>query len=129
VRPDIENRIKAGQVRALFDTHVKRFEEGRVIVSNHSGEMSLPTDQVFALTGYHPDFSFLRSLGITLDPETNKPAMDAQTHESNVPGIYLAGVVIGGNHTSEIFIENGRFHGKQIIAALTGGRLQSTTGV
>jgi thioredoxin reductase (NADPH) len=115
-------------VRALFDTHVKRIEEGRVIVSNHSGEVSLPADQVFALTGYHPDFSFLRSLGITLDPETNKPAMDAQTHESNVPGIYLAGVVIGGNHTSEIFIENGRFHGKQIIAALTGGRLPSTTG-
>ncbi len=57
VRPDIENRIKAGQVRALFDTHVKRFEEGRVIVSNHSGEMSLPADQVFALTGYHPDFT------------------------------------------------------------------------
>jgi bacillithiol disulfide reductase len=129
VRPDIENRIKAGQVRALFDTHVKRIEEGRVVVQNHSGEMSLPADQVFALTGYHPDFSFLRSLGITLDPETNKPAMNPQTHESNIPGIYLAGVVIGGNHTSEIFIENGRFHGKQIIAALTGGHLHSMSSV
>jgi thioredoxin reductase (NADPH) len=129
VRPDIENRIKAGQIRALFDTHVKRIEEGRVIVSNHNGESSLAACQVFALTGYHPDFQFLRSLGITLDPETNKPSMDPQTHESNVPGIYVAGVVIGGNHTSEIFIENGRFHGKQIVAALTGGRLHSTTGV
>ena len=129
VRPDIENRIKAGQVRALFDTHVKRIEEGRVIVSNHSGESSLPAVQVFALTGYHPDFSFLRSLGIALDPETNKPTMNPQTHESNVPGIYVAGVVIGGNHTSEIFIENGRFHGKQIVAALTGSRSSSATGV
>ena len=124
MRPDIENRIKAGQIHALFDTEVKRIEPGRVVVSNHAGEKILPADQVFALTGYHPDFAFLRSLGISLDPETNKPSMNPQTHESNVPGIYVAGVVIGGNHTSEIFIENGRFHGKQIIAALTGGRMQ-----
>ncbi len=129
VRPDIENRIKSGQIRALFETEVKRIEEGRVIVVNRSGESSVPADQVFALTGYHPDFQFLRSLGITLDPETNKPVMDSQTHESNVPGIFVAGVVIGGNHTSEIFIENGRFHGKQIVAALTGGRLHSNAGV
>jgi thioredoxin reductase (NADPH) len=120
VRPDIENRIKAGQIRALFETDVKRFEPGRVWVSNHAGEYSLPAVQVFALTGYHPDFGFLRSLGISLDPATNRPTMDPQTHESNVPGIFLAGVVIGGNHTSEIFIENGRFHGKQIVAALAG---------
>ena len=59
-------------------------------------------------------------MGIDLDPATNKPAINTNTLQSNVPGIYLAGVVIGGNHTSEIFIENGRFHGKQIIAALTG---------
>jgi thioredoxin reductase (NADPH) len=118
VRPDIENRIKAGQVCALFNTEVKKIDPGHVTVSNSSGEKILPADQVFALTGYHPDFEFLRSLGITLDPKTNKPSMSPQTHESNVAGIYLAGVVIGGNHTSEIFIENGRFHGKQIIASL-----------
>jgi len=125
VRPDIENRIKAGQIRALFETHVKRIEPDRVWVANQVGEFSLPAVQVFALTGYHPDFEFLRSLGVVLDPATNKPKMDPQTHESNVPGIFLAGVVIGGNHTSEIFIENGRFHGKQIIGALTGAKLQS----
>ena len=129
VRPDIENRIKAGQIRALFETEVKRIEEGRVIVSNSSGESVVPAYQVFALTGYHPDFQFLKSLGIALDPQTNKPSMNAQTHESNVPGIYVAGVVIGGNHTSEIFIENGRFHGKQIVAALAGGRLHSASGI
>jgi thioredoxin reductase (NADPH) len=125
VRPDIENRIKAGQIRAMFETAVTRIEPSRVLVSNHSGETVVPAAQVFALTGYHPDFQFLRSLGISLDPATNRPAMDATTHESNVPGIFLAGVVIGGNHTSEIFIENGRFHGKQIIAALTGHPLPS----
>jgi len=123
VRPDIENRIKAGQIQAFFDTEVKRIEPGRVIVSNHVGEKAIHANQVFALIGYHPDFEFLRSMGISLDPQTNKPSMNPQTHESNVPGIYVAGVVIGGNHTSEIFIENGRFHGKQIVAALTGGSI------
>ena len=87
----------------------------------------MPARRVFALTGYHPDFTFIESLGVQLDPETRKPALDPDTLESNVPGIYLAGVVIGGRHTSEIFIENGRFHGKQIINALTGkGRAEAT---
>ena len=120
VRPDIENRIKANQIRALFETHVLRFEKGAVYVTGPGGEETLPAVQVFALTGYHPDFTFLRRLGVELDPATNKPNLNPQTLESNVPGLYLAGVVIGGNHTSEIFIENGRFHGKQIVAALTG---------
>ena len=126
VRPDIENRIKAGQIRAFFNTEVRRIEQDCVWVSNRAGEQAIPADQVFALTGYHPDFSFLRSLGITLDPATNKPSMNPQTHESNVPGIFLAGVVIGGNHTSEIFIENGRFHGKQIVGALTDHPIPAT---
>jgi thioredoxin reductase (NADPH) len=120
VRPDIENRIKAGQIKALFNTHVVRITPEFVHVVGPGGEAALPAVEVFALTGYHPDFDFLRQLGVKLDPETNKPALDPQTLESNVPGLYLAGVVIGGKHTSEIFIENGRFHGKQIIAALTG---------
>jgi thioredoxin reductase (NADPH) len=126
VRPDIENRVKAGQIQALFDTQVLRFEPGAVHVRTPEGERVLQAVQVFALTGYHPDFTFLRGLGVRLDPETNKPSLDPQTLESNVPGLYLAGVVIGGNHTSEIFIENGRFHGKQIVAALTGTPLSAS---
>jgi thioredoxin reductase (NADPH) len=118
VRPDIENRIKAGQIKALFDTRVKTITPDEVIVENGAGEKRIPAKQVFALTGYHPDFAFMESIGIKLDPKTRKPAMDPATHQSNVPGIYLAGVVIGGLHTSEIFIENGRFHGKQIAQAL-----------
>jgi bacillithiol disulfide reductase len=125
VRPDIENRIKAGQVCALFETRVLCFEPDGVRVVGPNGEQTLPAVQVFALTGYHPDFSFLRQLGVELDPATNKPKLDPTTLECNVPGLYLAGVVIGGNHTSEIFIENGRFHGKQIAAALCGQPLAS----
>jgi thioredoxin reductase (NADPH) len=120
VRPDIENRIKAGQVQGLFSTRVKRITEDDVIVENADGEKRLPARQVFALTGYHPDFSFIESLGVRLDRETRKPELDPRTLESNIPGIYLAGVVIGGRHTSEIFIENGRFHGKVIVDAIHG---------
>ena len=118
VRPDIENRIKAGQVKALFETLVKQITKDDAVVENGAGEKRLPARQVFALIGYHPDFAFIEKLGVQLDPESRKPAFDPNTLESNVPGIHLAGVVIGGRHTGEIFIENGRFHGKQIIEAL-----------
>ena len=118
VRPDIENRIKGEQVKALFNTNVKKITPDEVIVANGAGEKRLPAKQVFALTGYHPDFAFIESLGVKLDPQTKKPAQNPETLESNVPGVYLAGVVIGGLHTGEIFIENGRFHGKQIVNAL-----------
>jgi len=89
-------------------------------VRNGGAEKRLPAKQVFALTGYHPDFAFIEDLGVQLDPETRKPTIDPSTLESTVPGIHLAGVVIGGRFTGEIFIENGRFHGKQIIEALKG---------
>ena len=125
VKPDIENRVKAGQIQALFETQVKEITPKEVIVSNTAGERRLPAKQVFALTGYHPDFSFIQSLGVHLDPVTCKPSLDPNTLESNIPGIHLAGVVIGGRHTGEIFIENGRFHGKQIIEALASRRLKA----
>jgi thioredoxin reductase (NADPH) len=120
VKPDIENRIRAGEIRAMFHSHVVGFEPGKVLVKNGRSEESVPASQVFALTGYHPDFAFLEKLGIRLATTNRKPAIDPETLESNIPGIYLAGVVIGGDDTSHIFIENGRFHGRQIIAAITG---------
>lgn len=118
VRPDIENRIKAGQVKAMLSTRVEEITRGEVLVENHARSERIPAKQVFALTGYHPDYSFMESMGVKLDPESKKPELNPNTLESNVPGIHLAGVVIGGRKTGEIFIENGRFHGKQIIAAL-----------
>jgi thioredoxin reductase (NADPH) len=124
VRPDIENRVKAGQIPMHFSSTVKEIKPEALIIESPEGIKSLPARQVFLLTGYHPDFEFIESLGVKLDPKTKKPEMDPETHESNVPGVYLAGVVIGGRHTSEIFIENGRFHGKQIALALSGRRAQ-----
>jgi len=120
VRPDIENRIKAGQVKALFETRVKEITKDEVVIESGAGEERLPARQVFALTGYHPDYAFIESLGVQLDPESRKPKLHPKTLESNVPGIHLAGVVTGGRHTGEIFIENGRLHGKQIIEGLKG---------
>ncbi len=118
VRPDIENRIKAGQIKALLNTRVEEITKDEVLVENHAQTKRIPAKQVFALTGYHPDYSFMEGMGVRLDPETKRPALDPKSLESNVPGIHLAGVVIGGRHTGEIFIENGRFHGKQIVEAL-----------
>jgi thioredoxin reductase (NADPH) len=120
VRPDIENRIKAGQIFALLDARVDEITRDGVVMEQHSQTKNLPAKQVFALIGYHPDYSFIESLGVQLDPETRKPSLNPTTLESNVPGIHLAGVVTGGRHTGEIFIENGRLHGKQIIAGLAG---------
>jgi thioredoxin reductase (NADPH) len=120
VKPDIENRIAAGEIKALFGTHALRIEPGEVWLKNGGAERAIPAAQVFAMTGYHPDFEFLERQGIRLDPKTRRPACNPETLESNVPGIFLAGVVVGGLETSDIFIENGRFHGRQIVAALAG---------
>ena len=118
VRPDIENRIKAGQIQALLSARVEEITKDEVVIEQHAQTKKIAAKQVFALTGYHPDFSFIEGLGVRLDPESRRPALDPNTLESNVAGIYLAGVVTGGRHTGEIFIENGRFHGKQIIQSL-----------
>lgn len=126
VRPDIENRIHAGEIQALFNTRVTAIEPGQMKLQTNGSERVLPADQVFAMTGYHPDFEFLVRLGIELAPEARRPRTNPETLETNVPGLHLAGVLIGGERTGEIFIENGRFHGKKIVAALTGARVAGT---
>lgn len=120
ILPDIENRIASGEVKAHFQTLVTEIKPSTIRIRNlATGEESeLPNDFVFALTGYHTDNDFLRSMGVEIDPETMKPSFDHETMESNARGIYLAGVVTAGKETGKIFIENGRFHGGQIINAL-----------
>jgi thioredoxin reductase (NADPH) len=119
VRPDIENRIKAGEIAAYFNSTVAEIGGDYVVVQNASGSVRLKNDFVFALTGYHPDYDFLRSVGIELSSEQMRPACDPENLESNVPGIYVAGVIVAGSRTNEIFIENGRFHGKLIANHLS----------
>ena len=119
IKPDIENRIKNGEVAAFFNTTVSEITEDAVTLQTPQGSRSLPNQFVFALTGYHPDFDFLQSLGVRLDEANARcPVCDPATLESNVPGIYLAGVVVAGERTNEIFIENGRFHGDLIARDL-----------
>jgi thioredoxin reductase (NADPH) len=116
ILPDIENRIKAGEVEAYFDSRVAAIREDTVELETPKGPKTLRNDFVFALTGYHPDFDLLSSLGVRMDNKDRCPECDPATLESNVPGIYLAGVIVAGSRTNEIFIENGRFHGRQIAA-------------
>ena len=124
IKPDIENRIKNGEITAYFETEVTAITEDDVTLSTPAGTRTLPNQFVFALTGYHPDFRFIESLGVRLDQDNARcPVCDPATLESNVPGIYLAGVVVAGERTNEIFIENGRFHGG-LIAKDLAAKLQ-----
>ncbi|MBV9265949.1 MAG: YpdA family putative bacillithiol disulfide reductase [Acidobacteriaceae bacterium] len=118
IKPNIENRIKSGEVKAYFRSSVKEIRQHDVVLDTAEGEVTLKNDFVFAMTGYRPDFEFMADHGIHLDPATSKPITDPQTLESEREGVYLAGVIVAGTHTNEIFIENGRFHGKVIAEAI-----------
>ena len=122
IKPDIENRIKNGEIKAYFESNVVEIQQDAVVVETPQGRVTLDNDFVFAMTGYHPDFDFLEALGIRFEGEDRLPVCNAVTLESNVPGIYLAGVIVAGSRTNEIFIENGRFHGRQIAAALASNK-------
>jgi thioredoxin reductase (NADPH) len=128
IKPDIENRIKSKEIRACFRSEVVEINPDSVVIQTPQGQETVRNDFVFAMTGYHPDFDFLKKLGVQLDGDDLLPLCDPTTNESNVAGIYLAGVIVAGSRTNEIFIENGRFHGKLITAALTA-KLKSTAAV
>jgi thioredoxin reductase (NADPH) len=118
IKPDIENRIKNEEIKAYFQSRVVEIAPDAVVVETPEGRIALKNDFVFAMTGYHPDFTFLEGLGVRFEGEDRLPVFNAETLESNVPGIHLAGVIVGGARTNDIFIENGRFHGLQIAKAL-----------
>ena len=118
IKPNIENRIKNGEIQAFFNSRVNEIQPKEVLLETPNGPVTLKNDFVFAMTGYRPDLEFLASLGIRLEPEAQKPRTNPETLESDRPGIFLAGVIVAGMHTNEIFIENGRFHGKKIAEAI-----------
>lgn len=118
IKPDIENRIAAGEIKAYFNTKVVEILPDTLTLATPEGQVSIANDFVFAMTGYHPDFTFLERLGVHFEGPDKCPRCNPDSLESNVPGIYLAGVIVAGSRTNEIFIENGRFHGRQIAVAL-----------
>ncbi|MFA6456657.1 MAG: YpdA family putative bacillithiol disulfide reductase [Bacteroidota bacterium] len=118
ILPDLENRIKEKSITALFNTQVLSIMENRVRLKNTDGEFEIENDFVFALTGYHPDYEFLRTCGIELNPEDNSPKRNPDTLETNVQGLYVAGSIVAGKNNNSIFIENGRLHGEIIVKGI-----------
>ncbi len=118
IRPNIENRIKNREIASYFHSRVLEILPDSIRLETPQGEVSLRNDFVFALIGYRPDLEFLNATGIVLEPDTLRPRTNPATLESDRAGIYLAGVIVAGMHTNEIFIENGRFHGRLIAESI-----------
>jgi thioredoxin reductase (NADPH) len=119
VKPDIENRIKEGSIEAIYNAEITQIRETEIVIRTPEGERTLDNDFVLALTGYRPNFSFLQTLGVELSDDGNYfPTYDPDTMESNVPGLYLAGVICGGMETHKWFIENSRIHAEIITGAI-----------
>lgn len=116
IKPDIDNRIKEGEIKAFFGSELMKIKERSVVFRNAEGEIhEIENDFVLAMTGYLPDFDFLQNSGIELNGDTKKPAYNEDTMETNIKGLYLAGVVCGGMDTHLWFIENSRCHAGKII--------------
>lgn len=123
VRPDIENRVKEGSIQAHFRARVIGIGPTHVDLRSETDgrEWRLDNDWVFAMTGYSPDTYLLRAIGVEVDPRTGVPAHDPETMETNVPGVFIAGVIAAGFDANRIFIENGRHHGDRIATAIADG--------
>lgn len=126
VKPDIENRIKEGSIKAYFNTEISKIKESEVIIQTPKGLVTIDNDYVVALTGYRPNFEFLIEMGIKLSKENMIPEYNETTMESNVKGLYLAGVICGGTETHKWFIENSRIHATNILKDIVP-KLQSIT--
>jgi thioredoxin reductase (NADPH) len=120
VRPDIENRFKAGEVKAYFNALIEKISPSTVEILQNGTRVTLRAHQVFLLTGYHSSTKFFEQLGVKWDSGTLRPQYNSETFETNVPGIYLAGSIVGGRFNAEVFIENGRFHGETVVKAIAG---------
>lgn len=122
VRPDIENRIKTGAIPAYFDTDLIAINRSTITLEQAGRRFEIPNDFVFALTGYSPDHSVLRRLGVAIAEDTGKPEHSEETMETNVPGLFLVGVISAGYDANKVFIENGRFHGERVVRTILARR-------
>lgn len=123
IRPDLENRIREGSIKAHFETRAIEIASGFVRAENETSKFDVDADAVFLLTGYNPDYTWLRSLGLEFFGDAELPKHDPATLESNVPGLYVAGVLLAGRETSRVFIENSRTHGGIILSHFLSNRL------
>ena len=129
VRPDILNRIKEGSIKAFFNSSVSAIREGEVDIQTPEGKVTIPNDWVIAMTGYQPNIDFLRKCGIRVaKDESLRPEFQESTHQTNIPNLYLAGVICGGMDTHTLFIENSRVHAKRIISDLRKKEKNSLQG-
>lgn len=127
VKPDIENRIKEGSIKAYFNAEITAVEEKTITITQEGKEISIENDYMLALTGYQPDFSFLRKMGVELsDDGKHHPKYDENSMETNIPGLYLAGVICGGMDTHLWFIENSRIHAHIIMDHLCSNNTKGT---
>ncbi|MDQ0197488.1 YpdA family putative bacillithiol disulfide reductase [Neobacillus ginsengisoli] len=120
ILPEFEALVRNETIVMEFNANVKEITENQVIYLKDGEQKAIPNDFVFAMTGYHPDHHFLKTMGINIDEVTGRPIFNAETMETNIIGIYIAGVIAAGNNANEIFIENGRFHGGQIANSIVG---------
>jgi thioredoxin reductase (NADPH) len=119
VLPEFEALVRSGTVNMVFNAEVKEITQDSIVYENERETVRLKNDHVFAMTGYRPDHAFLKKMGVKIEADTGRPYFNPETMETNVPGIFIAGVIAAGNNANEIFIENGRFHGGQIAEAIT----------
>lgn len=118
VLPEFEVLVRDGEINMHFDSCVTEIREHEVVIDTCGEQLIIKNDFVFAMTGYHPDHDFIRAIGVYIEEETGRPTFDPETMETNVDGLFIAGVIAAGNNANEIFIENGRFHGEQIAKAI-----------
>jgi len=121
ILPEFESLVRNGKIKMEFQANVVEIKEQSLIYEVNGNHKEIKNDFVFAMTGYHPDHNFLRNMGVEIESDTGRPLFNPETMETNVKGIFIAGVIAAGNDANEIFIENGRFHGGQIANAIKPG--------
>ena len=129
VLPDFTNRVKEGHIAAKWNSRIKAIEPNAVVLVTENREQRLRADRVYVMTGFAPSLGLLREIGVPIDPATGIPEHDAETLETAVPGIFIAGVLVAGYDANKVFIENGRYHGDRIVARLLGQRAPAEPGL
>ena len=121
ILPVFEAQVRNGAIQMEFNAQLIEIREKEIVYEQENNLKTIKNDFVFAMTGYHPDHGFLKEMGVEIDDVTGRPNFNPETMETNVPGIFIAGVIAAGNNANEIFIENGRFHGASIASAIQKG--------